>query len=250
MLALHLARWLVPLLTLPLTGCPGEATLPDQGRRDSRFDLPAMSSEGRPGRADLPEVCGVFAREGQSCAAEPCPAGLIPAVLDGKSCTCHVPCNPDQSKRCQPEVCGRVCVQLTDSGNPLPGQGACQEDKGGTAGEPCPPVCQLELDCIQHGPVGFCRSSCTGPSDCTGFKMVCVPLTATDKVCVPGGSTTGPKLGESCSGADAYCVQGLLCDPQTLRCLSPCSPSSPCAAPATCSKLTDSTGVVTGYGCR
>jgi len=244
------------LLFLPVVGgaCPGQSgrLVLDSGRDGRGRDRP--SGEPTSPRLDQtdPGLCAAFASEGQSCATQACPQGLIPAVLDGKACTCHVPCNPAQGQRCQPEACGRICVQLTDGGQPLPGQGACIEDKGSAAGEPCPPACRIGLSCILHGEVSFCRRSCTGSSDCPGFKMVCVPLSsASDQICLPGGSTVGPQLGESCAAAGSYCVLGLLCDPQSQSCVKACAPASGCPAPATCSRLLDpASGVVIGYGCR
>ena len=235
-------------------GCAGEANRSKDGPGgDLRADLAGLERWRAPDRTPDADLCAAFAKEGQSCDTQACPAGLIRAVLGGTACTCQVPCNPDQAKRCTPESCGRVCVQLTDSGKPLPGQGACVLDKGGGPGEPCSPgVCKLDLQCMQQALVSFCRQTCTGASDCTGYKMVCVPLsTGGTQVCIPEGATVGPKLGESCAAASAYCVQELLCDPQSKTCLTPCSPSGGCTSPATCTKLVDTaSGVVVGYGCR
>ena len=80
--------------------------------------------------------------------------------------------------------------------------------------------------------------------------MVCVPLSGGTQVCVPGGATVGPKQGESCAGANDYCVQDLLCDPQSKLCLLACSPTASCAT-GSCSKLVDAASNVTiGYGCK
>jgi hypothetical protein len=240
-----------------LAGCPGGANHSDTGstpHTERRLvDLPpGTSPETRP-KPDLPvDLCAAFSKEGQACTNGACVTGLVPAVLGSAGCACYAPCNPDQGKRCQPQACDRICVQLTDAGKPLPGQGACVQDKGNAVGEPCSPaVCKVDLQCMLQGTVSFCRQICTGAADCLGYQMVCVPMSSgSTKICIPGGATVGPKLGESCAAATAYCVDQLLCDPQSKTCLKPCSPTSGCTS-GTCTKLTDTaTGVVIGYGCR
>jgi len=250
-------------LLLLLTACPGSTDTP--AKKDVRPPADAWlppGSEGLPPGSDgkppadgpAPSVCAPFAKEGASCAGgQPCPTGLIAAMLDGKTCTCHVPCNPSQSKLCAPVECGRVCVQLIDSsGSPLPGQGACVVDTGAVEGEPCQPApCKQGLYCVAHSAkAAFCRKTCTGAADCTGYKMVCVPLgSGSPLVCLPGGATVGPKEGESCAGANDYCIQDLLCDPQSQVCRLACTPSAPCSS-GTCTKLVDSANVTIGYGCK
>lgn len=200
--------------------------------------------------------CAQFAHEGFSCAGgQVCPPGYTPAKLGNNPCTCHVPCNPDNEKLCSPLVCDRVCVQLMDSAqNPLPGTGVCVKDPGVPEGEPCFPSCKVGLVCVAHGDTAsFCRRTCQIPSDCLGFKMVCVPLQETQQnVCVPGGETTGPKLDEPCGGPNIYCLPHLICDPQHKICVQPCDPNAPaCPAPKQCLRLEDTVAnVLVGYGCK
>lgn len=200
--------------------------------------------------------CIAFETAGQSCAGgQPCPSGLKPVALGAEPCSCRVPCDPQSSVVCDPIGCGYRCVQLVDTNqNPLLGQGVCVLDQGKTAGEPCSPACKVGLTCVTFSTgISFCRETCTGVADCFGYKMVCVPLGEVSKMaCVPGGSTTGPGLGESCAGEQDYCSQSLLCDPQSKTCVSPCSPGAiSCTQGFTCTQLVDSvTSVVVGYGCR
>jgi hypothetical protein len=260
----RLAGW--TLLALALAACPGSTgTLPRpdglppaDSWRPPGSEGTTPPTDGTPPKQDgpAPDLCAPFAKEGASCAGgQLCPTGLIAAMLDGKSCTCQVPCNPTQSKLCAPTACGRVCVQLIDStGQPLTGQGACVLDQGAGEGEPCQPAaCKQSLTCVAHSAkAAFCRRSCAGAGDCPGYKMVCVPLTAGGpQVCVPGGATVGPKQGESCAGANDYCIQDLLCDPQSKLCRLACTPTgAPCAS-GSCSKLVDLAASVTiGYGCQ
>ncbi len=248
---------------LALAACPGSTELPvkKDGLLPDAWQPPkgeglGPTPDGVPPTADksAPNACAAFAKEGASCAGgQPCPSGLIAAMLDGKTCKCHVPCDPTKSKVCAPAECGRVCVQLIDSsGKPLTGQGACVVDTGAAEGEPCQPAaCKQGLYCVAHSSkAAFCRRSCSGPGDCTGYKMVCVALgTGSTQVCVPGGATVGPKQGESCAGANDYCLQELLCDPQSKLCRGACTPTAPCAS-GSCSKLVDpASGITIGYGC-
>jgi hypothetical protein len=203
-----------------------------------------------------PDPCAKYKKAGQSCAGgQSCPSGTTPATLGSKPCTCYVPCNPDVSKSCSPLECGKICLQLVDStGKALKGQGVCDDDPGQAEGEPCSPkVCRLGLACTAFtSSVAYCRKKCSLPADCPAFKMVCVALSSsTKKVCVPGGSTTGPKEGQSCAGANDFCQQGLICDPQTKICYKACDPSKSTCGSKTCTKLVDPGPKVTvGYGCK
>jgi hypothetical protein len=137
---------------------------------------------------------------------------------------------------------------------PLPGAGACVADPGAGEGEPCTPVCKQGLFCVAaSADAAFCRKSCTGAQDCVGFKIVCVPLQDPKvNVCIPGGSTTGPKEGEQCGGPNIFCQQDLICDPASKVCVLACDPNkSTCASGKTCTKLEDTQAkVVVGYGCK
>jgi hypothetical protein len=205
-----------------------------------------------------PGPCLKFAQEGASCAGgQVCPQGLQPATLGNKPCTCHVPCTPGAGQMCDPAECNRVCVQLVDSQQqPIPGMGVCVEDPGNAQGEPCQPSCKTGLICVAHGSeASFCRDTCTGGPDCHGYKMVCVPLQSPPgtNVCIPGGSTAGPQEGENGSDSNAFCVEGLICDPATETCVLACDPDSPtaCTTPKTCAPLPDpGSGVLLGFGCR
>jgi len=226
---------------------------PVDGPRDHRFKegQPPPTEGGPP-----PGPCDPFEQARlHSCAGgQSCPKGLQPAALGGKPCGCYVPCDPAQGQLCQPAECGRVCVQLTDSqGNPLPNMGACVEDTGTGEGEPCTPACKIGLYCVAFtSTVSYCRKACTGPADCPGYKMVCVPLQSpAQNVCVPGGATVGPKQGESCAGANNFCVQGLICAPGSETCLEACEPGAGTCGPKTCAKIVDPGPQVTlGYGCQ
>jgi len=251
-------RLVTCLLVCSCLGCPGGggAPLDTQARPDAVPDRPHYpGTERLPGENAPPPVCAVFAKEGQSCdGGQACPAGYQPARLGGTACTCHLACNPQQGQYCQPRECDRVCVQLMDSGKPLPGVGACVQDKGAAEGEPCVPACKLTLSCVeQSSDTAFCRRSCETQADCPAYKTVCVPITgSTNKVCVPGGATVGPKLGEPCAGPTDFCVQDLICDPASKICVKACTPAgAPCTAPQQCSKLLDAaSGVLVGYGCK
>lgn len=251
------------LLALLLAGCPGQTTIQpgDSAASDAPRDG-AQWGDGPGGRDDNgpgpgadtqpPDPCATFAQAGQSCAGgQSCPQGTVPVAIGGP-CTCHVPCNPASGSHCSPKECDYLCVQLVDSkGNPLPGQGACVADNGAPEGEPCTPQCRQSLYCVAHSAkAAFCRRTCQAQGDCTAFKMVCGELQSPKvKVCIPGGSTTGPKKGDSCAGANDYCQQGLICDPDTKVCLEACDPNtSHCTAPQSCSKLAD--GITIGYGCK
>jgi hypothetical protein len=244
------------LVLVLLAGCPEETSSSDGTPGDAPIARPDRSTADgpKPGRDQSSELCAAFAREGTSCASgQACPAGLEPANLGGKPCTCHVPCDPSQGPRCKPEVCDRLCVQLNDPmGTPLPNKGACVLDPGAEEGEPCYPQCKFELVCVAHAPTAaFCRRTCQGQGDCVGYKMVCVPVDS-QQVCVPGGATAGPKEGESCAEPNAFCVQDLICDPAAKVCRLACDPNlpNPCPAPKTCQKLVDTAANVTvGYGC-
>lgn len=218
---------------------------------------PAGETSPPPAEAGPPPgPCDPFEKAaGFSCAGgQQCPTGFQPATLGGNPCTCHVPCDPDQGQKCQPTECGRLCVQLTDSqGNPIPKLGVCVADPGAPEGEPCTPSCQIDLYCVTFiESIAYCRRGCGGPQDCPGYKMVCVPLTGGQSVCVPGGATVGPKEGEPCAEPQSFCLQGLICDPQSQTCLKACDPNAGgCAAPKTCQKIVDpGPNVTLGYGCQ
>jgi hypothetical protein len=145
-------------------------------------------------------------------------------------------------------------VQLVDDqGQPIAGAGVCVKDPGKEQGEPCDPTCKTELVCVSHGQAAsFCRQKCTDQSQCAAYKMVCVPLSdQSASVCVPGGSTTGPKEGESCAAAEAYCLAGLICDPASKNCVVACNAKNDVCQGKGCVPLTDpATSILVGYGCK
>jgi hypothetical protein len=203
-----------------------------------------------------PDPCAPFNTAGQSCAGgQSCPTHLQPAALGTTPCTCYVPCDPEASKFCAPLECDRICLQLYDSQQkPIPKSGVCIPDPGHTEGEPCSPaVCKQGLVCTAHGAnAAFCRKTCNDPAECPAYKMVCADLSApAKKVCVPGGSTTGPKEGQSCAGPTDFCVGDAICDPGSKVCLKACDPSKSTCGTKTCTKLVDPAPQITvGYGCK
>ena len=221
----HPTPMLLALTLLLFGGCAGEANPP--AVNDGGGDAPKwvfnetgvpVDTKPPPGQeASIPpdqgppDPCAPFASAGQSCAGgQSCPTHLQPATLGTTPCTCYVPCDPEASKFCAPLQCGHICIQLYDSQQkPIPKTGVCMLDPGNEEGEPCSPaVCMLGLICTAHGTnAAFCRKTCNDPSECPAYKMVCADLSSpAKKVCVPGGSTTGPKEGESCAGPNDFCV--------------------------------------------
>jgi hypothetical protein len=205
------------------------------------------------------DPCAIFSQEGQSCnGGQACPSGQQPFLETSGACTCRIACNPTQPNQCAGTACNRLCVQLYDGqGKPIAGIGACLADEGKTEGESCAPdQCRQKLVCVgDNDKVSFCRQKCTGPADCFGFKNVCIQLTGTTtKVCIPGGSTTGPGEGGSCAGPNDYCKQGLICDPGAKVCRKACNTDdggTPCSGGKKCDRLLDSAAsVVVGYGCK
>jgi hypothetical protein len=262
----------LPLLLLLLGGCAGEVKQPI--RHDGGGDAPPhwvfneagvpVDTKPPPGKeASIPpdhgppDPCSPFASAGQSCAGgQSCPAHLQPAALGTKPCTCYVSCDPGASKFCAPLQCDHICIQLYDSQQkPIPKTGVCIVDPGHEEGEPCSPaVCKQGLICTAHGTAAaFCRKTCKDPSECPAYKMVCADLSSpAKKICVPGGSTTGPKEGQLCAGPNDFCVGDTICDPGSKICLKACDPSKTtyCGA-KTCTKLVDPGPQITvGYGCE
>ena len=259
------------VLVLVASGCPGETVIPSRkdggpGNDGPWADLFVPPKDGGPPPVDLLaadtfDPCAIFAQEGSNCSGgQSCPQGLQPTTDPQGGCRCRVSCNPTQSGPLCGGSCGRLCIQLYDSGGqPLPGIGACFADEGVTEGEGCAPAsCKQGLVCVgDQDNRSFCRRTCQQDSDCAGFKMLCLPLTGTtSKVCIQGGSTTGPGEGGSCAGVDDYCKQGLLCDPAAKLCHPACNTddvAAPnCGTGKSCVKLTDAAagGVVVGYGCK
>lgn len=259
------------LSLLLLAGCAGEVkNLPPggDGGRDAKTiyneagvpvdTKPPPGKEASTPQPDQgpPDPCDKFTAAGQSCAGgQSCPAGLQPATLGSKPCTCYVSCDPAASKFCSPLQCGQICLQLYDSQQqPIPNTGVCIPDPGADEGEPCSPaVCKQGLICTAHGSnAAFCRKTCKDPGECPAYKMVCADLSSPAvKVCVPGGSTTGPKAGESCAGPNDYCVGDAICDPASKVCLTACDPGKSTCGSKTCTKLFDPGPQITvGYGCK
>ena len=234
----------------------GDARPPDSPKvkldQHTGGEQPPPPVEGGP----PPSPCQPYLEADQhSCAGgHICPTGLQSAQLGTSPCSCHVPCDPDQGKMCPPAECKRVCVQLTDAqGNPIPKMGVCVADPGNAQGEPCSPSCLMGLTCVAFdAKTSFCREECKQPTDCVGYKMVCVPLQSPKiNVCIPGGATVGPKEGESCAGENDFCVQGLFCDPPSKTCVTACDPQQGgCTTPKSCKTVVDTnTQVTIGYGC-
>ena len=256
------------LMMVELAGCaadvePGPST---DGGADSHLvlewrlpDIHTLPADTFVGSPDTAGPCDVFKTEGQSCGGgQTCPGGQQPMLMPEGGCRCRISCNPSLSDQCGGR-CGYDCVQIVDAqGKGIPGVGACLLNEHANQGESCSPgVCKTDYACV--GPDAhrsFCRSACTGPSDCTGYKMVCVKLqSTTTKVCIPGGSETGPGLGQPCPGAEEFCSQDTICDPLYQVCVAACNTddgnASPCGAGKSCQALTDpGTQVLLGFGCR
>lgn len=240
-----------------LTACPGESSV--SIKKDSRVDVFVtydVKQHYDVDNSDAFDPCYELKKEGDICdSTYNCPDGRQAFIYNG-NCRCKVLCNPTLDNQCPPLTCAFRCTQLYDSsGNEMTGVGVCLDDSGETVGESCAPAaCKLDLYCVGHdNETSFCRQSCQ--DQCIGYKMVCVALTNGEaKVCLQQGSTTGPTLGESCAADNAYCQQGLICDPTQKICLKMCNTdgaSVNCEATEQCEQIIDpNTSIVLGYACR